>query len=457
MSKTHIADILKTGITGLPNWVNIPLLYLNPLREGVYGRAYRKFKSNMPNLDPDRMLIDMTNYAIKNVPFYRKRYKGLVISGIDQFKREIGFISRKDIDANWDDFVADGCDLKKTVFKTTSGTSGVPLRMLIPANRYVQEMAFVNNIWHRCGWNFDIKATIRGAEMNGNQIYCVNPVTREFIFDSHRLCPKYAADIVHIMQRHNVHTIYSYPSVACNFLKLCRDQGIDTSFIKYALLSSEAVTKDQYVFLTKTNGISISFTYGHTEKLLLAGNINGTTLKLEQAYGYAELIDENGNDISTPGGYGELTGSTLYNFYFPLLRYRTDDYASLDHIEKSPYGYDEMYLSSIDGRHAFNILLRADGTSTTETAIILSDDFYTHIEGLQYIQKKSGYVTVCVIPGKSYTEDDARYLFEQTAHVMGGPQFVEIKEVTEIQMLPNGKFLPVLNYILNPVLTQRHS
>ena len=40
---------------------------------------------------------------------------------------------------------------------------------------------------------------------------------------------------------------------------------------------------------------------------------------------------------------------------------------------------------------------------------------------------------------------------------MGGPQFVEIKEVTEIQMLPNGKFLPVLNYILNPVLTQRHS
>mgnify|MGYP007028718566 FL=1 len=223
------------------------------------------------------------------------------------------------------------------------------------------------------------------------------------------------------------------------------------------MLSSEAVTKDQYVFLTKTNGISISFTYGHTEKLLLAGNINGTTLKLEQAYGYAELIDENGNDISTPGGYGELTGSTLYNFYFPLLRYRTDDYASLDHIEKSPYGYDEMYLSSIDGRHAFNTLLRADGTSTTETAIILSDDFYTHIEGLQYIQKKSGYVTVCVIPGKGYTEDDARYLFEQTAHVMGGPQFVEIKEVTEIQMLPNGKFLPVLNYILNPVLTQRHS
>ena len=116
MSKTHIADILKTGITGLPNWVNIPLLYLNPLREGVYGRAYRKFKSNMPNLDPDRMLIDMTNYAIKNVPFYRKRYKGLVISGIDQFKREIGFISRKDIDANWDDFVADGCEAGPPAF-----------------------------------------------------------------------------------------------------------------------------------------------------------------------------------------------------------------------------------------------------------------------------------------------------------------------------------------------------
>ena len=457
MSKLHLADILKTGITNLPNWVNISLLHLNPLREGAYGSAYRRFKAGIPTLNPDKMLINMANHAIKNVPFYRKRYQGLVISSVEQFKREFEFISRADIDANWEDFVVDNCDRSKTVFKTTSGTSGVPLRMLIPANRYVTEMSFVNQIWRRCGWNFDVRATIRGAEMSEGQTYRVNPVTREFIFDSHRLCPQYAADIHKIMHRHHIKTIYSYPSVACNFLKLCLNQGLDTSFIKYALLSSEAVTKDQFVFLTKTCGISIAFTYGHTEKLILAGNDHGTELKVEQAYGYTELIDDAGNDITTPGGYGELVGSTLYNYYFPLLRYRTDDYATLARLERSPYGYDEMWLTSIDGRHAFNALLRADGTTTTETAIILSDDFYTHIEGLQYIQTREGYVTVCVIPGNGYTTQDSKYLLNQTAHVMGGADYVELKEVSDLQTMPNGKFLPVLNYLLNPALSQRRS
>lgn len=454
MHKKHLADILKTSITNLPNWVNIPLLRLNPLREGVYGPAYRKFKKNIPQLNPDKMLIDMANHAIANVPFYRKRYKGLIITNIEQFKKEFDFISRADIDANWDDFVADNCDRSKTVFKTTSGTSGVPLRMLIPANRNVTEMAFYCNIWKRCGWNFDTKATIRGAEMNDGEIYRVNPVTREFIFDSHKLCPEYAKKIHNIMRRHHIHTIYSYPSVAYNFLKLCHIQGLDTSFIKYALLSSEAVTTEQFVFFTKTCNISISYSYGHTEKLILAGNNKGTELKVEQAYGYTELIDQSGNDVTTPNGYGELVGSTLYNIYFPLLRYRTDDYATLARIEKSPYGYDELWLKSIDGRHAFNAIIRADKTTTTETAIILSDDFYTHIEGLQYIQRQPGYVTVCVVPGKGFTEEDKQYLLSQTGHVMSGTQYVKVEIVDRIQTMPNGKFLPVLNYLLNPVLKQ---
>ena len=92
MPKYHLADILKTGITNLPNWVNIPLLLLNPLREGTYGSAYRRFKAGIPTLNPDKMLIDMANHAIKNVPFYRKRYQGLVIGSVEQFKREFDFI-----------------------------------------------------------------------------------------------------------------------------------------------------------------------------------------------------------------------------------------------------------------------------------------------------------------------------------------------------------------------------
>lgn len=255
----------QTGIANLPNWINIPLLRLNPLRESIYGPGYRKFKQSLPTIDPEQRLIEMANYAIANVPYYRTRYKGLAIKDIDQFKREIAFIDKKEVNAHWDDFIADGIDLGKTVLKTTSGTSSKPLRMIIPANRYVTEMVFTTGIWRRCGWNFDVRATIRGIEIPKGKTYKVNPVTREFIFDSTRLNQEYAAQIYYVMRRHHINTIYTYARVAIAFMQMCRDQGLDTSFIKYALLTSEPVTDAAYAFLTKGCGLSVSFTYGHTE------------------------------------------------------------------------------------------------------------------------------------------------------------------------------------------------
>lgn len=453
MAKAHIADILKTGIANLPNWINIPLLRLNPLRESIYGPGYRKFKQSLPTIDPEQRLIEMANYAIANVPYYRTRYKGLAIKDIDQFKREIAFIDKKEVNAHWDDFIADGIDLGKTVLKTTSGTSSKPLRMIIPANRYVTEMVFTTGIWRRCGWNFDVRATIRGIEIPKGKTYKVNPVTREFIFDSTRLNQEYAAQVYYVMRRHHINTIYTYARVAIAFMQMCRDQGLDTSFIKYALLTSEPVTDAAYAFLTKGCGLSVSFTYGHTEKLIYAGNDGAQEYKVEELYGYTELIDENGKDITTPGGYGELVGTTLYNKYFPLIRYRTDDYAELSRITPTEYGYSQRWLGHIDGRHAYNIIIKHDGSRITETAILLDHSVCCRIDGLQYTQTKAGYITVDIIPGKDFTDKDTEYMRRQTAHVMDGEQYVQVNIVDHLTLMPNGKFTPVLNYILNPALS----
>lgn len=58
-----------------------------------------------------------------------------------------------------------------------------------------------------------------------------------------------------------------------------------------------------------------------------------------------------------------------------------------------------------------------------------------------------------IIPGKDFTDKDTEYMRRQTAHVMDGEQYVQVNIVDHLTLMPNGKFTPVLNYILNPALS----
>ena len=71
-----IADYIKTGINIWPNWINAILLRCNIFGPLAYGKAYNTFVANMEQANPVETLLNITNFAILNVEYYRKRYKG---------------------------------------------------------------------------------------------------------------------------------------------------------------------------------------------------------------------------------------------------------------------------------------------------------------------------------------------------------------------------------------------
>ena len=432
-----LADFIKNRIQEAPNWIMLPLLHLNRFGDKVYGSAMKRFQRSIPSIDPEQKLVNMANYAIKHVPYYRELYGNAIINSAEDFRKIFGFIDKDTVRANFDKFISDEAPEINHVELRTSGTSGKPMRFLMPANRYVTEMAFITRIWQRAGYDFGIKATIRRKQLKKGRDYMVNPVTREIIFDGCRSDEAYIRKIHSVMRRNNVSTLYGYPSACTKILGLFIKYNLDTSFIKLALLTSESVPAATYRFFNDRLGIKIATFYGHTEKLILIEQLDATpTFSIEPGYGHTEIIDENG----LPANYGELVGTTFYNHVMPLLRYRTGDYARKTGETRRIDGIQKEILCSLEGRREQTMVTRDDGTEINISSIEIHDEYPLHANGIQFVQPAPGKLTVRIIPGKGYTkEGDEAFMLRYYGNAMLGEKNVTIQYVEELECLPNGK------------------
>lgn len=436
----NIGNYIKNELPKWPNWINHILLKLNVFGGLVYGSGYRKFKKHLNDADPEQLLMDSVNHAIQHVPYYRQKYGDLRIHSVKEFQEKIGFINKDEVMAHWDDFLVDNLDWSKVVTGTTGGTSGKPLKLVMPKNRYAWEMAYMHNQWEKVGWHYHIRGVIRNHDLQGRD-YEINPIMREIIFDPHRMSENYASAIVRLLRRFGVKYIQAYPSNAYQFCKLCVKQGLDIGFIKTFLCGSEGITEAQQAFFNQ-HGITILSFYGHSEKLILGSNdANTNDIRIESNYGLCELIDAEGNQVSEVGGIGEMTGTSFYNHYFPLIRYRTGDYAEL----AKPGRF--MELSKIMGRWDKSLIYRMDGTTTSLTVINLHGDFYEHVDGIQYVQDKVGYVKVMIIKNDQYSQSDEDFIIDHVATAMGGREYIEVCYVNQLIFQPNGKFLPLISKV----------
>lgn len=437
----NIADYLKTEISKWPNWLNLLLLKCNIFGAYAYGPGYLKALKSINDTNPEKELLKMTNYAIKHVPYYRKRYGTLELHSIDEFRQKIGFIDKKEVMEHWQDFLVDDINWDDCQTGTTGGTSGKPLKLVVSRNRYVIELSFMHRLWFKSGWKYHTRGVIRNHNLNGKD-YIVNPVTKEIIFDAFRISSAYVEKIVDTLRKFNIKFIHAYPSAAYQFCQICKKNGLDISFIHSFLCGSEGITDEQKFFFRK-NGITVYSWYGHSEKLILAGydyNLQG--LVIENKYGFFELIDEDDKCIEKDFVMGEMVGTTFYNKFMPLIRYRTGDFAQMKcHPDKL------IVLDRILGRWEKTLIYKEDGTTTSLTALNLHGDFYSHINGMQYIQEKKGELTILIIKGNQYSDKDESFIIRHVGYAMGKLDVIKIQYVDKLTFQENGKFLPLISKI----------
>lgn len=444
----NVKEYIFSRVTQFPNWLNFILMKINVFPGIIFGKQYLLYKQGIKSNDEEQSvekLLQLVNHALVNVKYYRERYPNLTISSMDEFKQKFTFIDKDIVMQDLDAFISDDIDMQKFIKGTTGGTSGKPLQLLIPKNRHIVELGTVHSYWEKYGYRFSPRAVLRNHKLDGKS-FQINPITKEIIFDGFNLTDENFSRIYQIMQKYKIAFLQCYPSSGYALAKYISNNNLDIGSIRAFFVSSENVLDYQKKFI-KSLGIKLFSLYGHSEKLVIAGTCPyHDYYHVEPHYGYMELIDSNGNVIEEPGILGEIVGTTFNNFGMPLIRYKTGDFAQYIDVT-CECGFSGKTLSYIKGRWNGEKIYNADGTFVTTTALNLHGDIYSVIDGLQYIQKKKGYLEVNVIPGQLFNDEHEDRILTDIQSKMNEDSVISIRRVNALMKQPNGKFLLLLSEV----------
>jgi len=444
MNKKKILSTLSRA----PNWLNILILRANIPATAIFGVEYRNIYSSFGEIDETKF-IEFIKRTAPKARYYNNNIgceKIEEIKTTNDFKALFPLIDKNLVMARFEEFSATD-ESNASDLCSTGGTSGKPMTILLPKKRYANELGSLHALWKKIGYEFSIRAVVRNERIPGRD-YLINPITKEFIFDGFRSEENYLEKIYTTMKKYNIGFFHGYTSNAERFAKFLLTKQLDYSFLKGIISTSENLYEHQISTFKKLDGVKHMNFYGHSEKLTLAGWCEeGHCYHFYDSYGYAELVDSEGNAISKTGQIGEIVGSTNYNDHMPLFRYKTGDYAEKGPEICSGCGFSGLSVYKILGRWHGEKIYNSDGSYVTTTALNLHSSHYEKIEALQYYQPHPGIVEIRVKPGAKFDNATKESMLMLLASKFAPTTKIKINTVPQIQKQSNGKFLLLISDI----------
>jgi len=297
-----------------------------------------------------KRLKAILKHAYNYVPYYHKLF---VVSRIkpDDIKnledvRKIPITSKQNVQKNFVDMIARGVDPSKLPTSITSGSTGVPLK-LIRDYSHIQGVAAVTNynLFERGVRLSDNFVTVwgRGAE----SIQWSKKYVRLWGGISRTVVPLFPpAKLINVLRFIKPDVLDTFPSV----LSTLANYGVSGIHPRIIFTGGEIVTQECREIVRKTFGLEPFETYGSVEFGDLAFECSkhfGLHIITDSVF--IEFVDENEEYVS-PGEQGEIIVTGLWNYAMPLIRYKIGD-LGVPIDEKCPCGRSWPILKSIQGRN----------------------------------------------------------------------------------------------------------
>jgi len=382
------------------------------------------------------------NHAYYNTKGYNQFYNKIGfepkdINNIKDFEH-LPFIEKATIQNNIEDF---SVSMEKFSYITTGGSTGVPFGFYRDSKSFSKELASKAHQYRRVGWNeTDKQFVFRGQKIDTPEHMEFVPEFNELRCSSYHLTPQNMTIYLKEAHQYEPDWIRAYPSSLYIFANFLKDNGYKFPSIKGILCASENLYDFQKkLFRDVFNNTRVFSHYGNYELTALAGFCEyEDTYHVLPQYGYAELIDEQGNIIIEPGEMGEIVTTSFIMNATPFIRYKTQDFAILDEYECSSCKRPYQIWSRIVGRLQ-EFLITSDGRKISVTAMNSHDNMYDHIIQFQFHQSCPGTVVFQFVPKDSFSNymtegihDRLMYKFDYDMHIVMQP-------VDKIQFVGRGK------------------
>ena len=398
-------------------------------------------------------LREILTLAYEKTSYYHSAFDSVGFSPGDlKTLEDVGRLPLTDrhvISQNSSDMLTRPAEAHDVQYVSTGGTSGTPLHFFIDANLHGIEYAYLAASWKRAGYTIDIPmAVLRGnsvcADRNGlHHIY--DPLLRHHYYSSFHMSDKnmkrYLDHIAHI----GPCFMHVYPSMIAALARYMLRNQIDApKNIQGIIAESETVFAKQQQMVEEVFGCGYLSSYGHSEKLVLAATCeHGNDYHMWPTYGFFELLDEDGESITTPGQQGEIVGTGFMNTAMPFIRYRTGDWATYVSDRCDACGREHTIVRDIRGHRTQEMLVALNGSEIPWTAINMHDNTFLNVRQFQFKQEKPGQAVLKIVPTTGFTNQDAERIYHNLGRKLNEQLTFGIELVDDIALSARAKTIYV--------------
>jgi glycosyltransferase involved in cell wall biosynthesis/phenylacetate-coenzyme A ligase PaaK-like adenylate-forming protein len=276
---------------------------------------------------------------------------------------------------------------------------------------------------------------------NRGRVWTYEPIKKHLILSSDHLEPRFMPEYVAALKRWRPRHIHAFPSALFPLLVWLHEHGQQAllSQVTSVVLTSESVFEHHMRAFRAFFDCPVLVTYGHTERVLLANTLaDDGRYHFWPHYGYLELLDADGRQVTQVGAVGEIVGTSFDNHVMPFVRYRTGDFAVLGG-PANPRAPGFPVLERIDGRLQ-EFVVCADHRLVTVTTLGAA-----HFEQLdsclriQYEQHTPGELVLRVIALRPLDARAVREIEQAVRDKTQGGCRVSVQQVDDIPLTERGK------------------
>ncbi len=353
--------------------------------------------------------------------------------------RKLPFVDKKTLRDAPQEF---STGLNQKTYVTTGGSTGIPFGFYRDSTAFAKELASKAHQYHRIGWREgDRQLVLRGVPIKNNRRMRFFPSFNELRCSTYYMTPECMERFRIAACDYQPHWIRCYPSAGAMFARYIVDSGKPFPAVKGVLCASENLYDDQKELMQRAFGGRIFSHYGHYEMAVLAGYCEyEDSYHVLPQYGYAELLDQEGNPVTESGKAGEIVGMSFIMRATPFIRYRTGDIAVLKGFECRACGRPYQVWERIEGRLQ-DFIVTGRGRLISMTAVNMHDDIFDKVLQFRFHQSRKGDVEFRFIPRSGCNAELIERIRLGLKTKLGDDVELTMKPVTEIPLTKRGKHL----------------
>jgi phenylacetate-CoA ligase len=265
-----------------------------------------------------------------------------------------------------------------------------------------------------------------------------NYAGKQIHFSTYHLSMGNAAKYLREMRSSDVQYLIGYPS-AIGLLAAAAGIANEVLPLKGVFLSSEPIFPWQRTAIEESFRCPIYDYYGQAEKVINA-ICCGETVNLHVSMETCVLEVVSGD---FPDDRKLLLGTSLFNYAMPLIRYETQDIASV--VSKAcSCGRHHLLITPVETKSE-DFVVTPEGSFISASLLTFPFKEARGITSSQIIQSDVEHITVRIVPTQSFTEGDSSKLVQDLRQCVGSQIKIEIERVNEIPRTMNGKFRFVIS------------